>query len=984
MKPMNLHSKILFSGVCFLLLCTTMFAQRTISGTITDAEDGEPLIGASILVRGIDNGTVSDFDGNYSLTLPEGANQFTVSYIGYAAQEITIGASNTIDVQLSAGSVLDEVVVIGYGTVKREDATGSIQSLSTEDFNKGAINSPQELLAGKMAGVQITTNSGAPGEGSTIRIRGGSSLSASNDPLVVIDGVPVDNGGVSGSRNALNFINPNDIETFTVLKDASATAIYGSRASNGVILITTKKGALGKAVRVNYAGNVSFSDRIEDIDVLTADEFRGLIGERFEADHPAQSVLGDANTNWQDEIYQQAFGHDHNLSVSGGIGDILPYRASFGYTDRNGILKTDKFQRTTAALNLSPGFMDNTLQFNVNVKAMRTNNNFADRGAIGSALRMDPTQPVLDSESPYGGFFTWTEESTGYPNRLAPTNPLALLEMQENQSNVTRLITNASVDYRLPFLPALRANLNLGYDVSNGEGTVSAPADAPNAFDFQTGGGTMNTYDQSKKNSLLEFYLNYGTDVGSDNKLEVMGGYSWQRFFFEDSFRNSDIAGTEGRITEGENSGELFLLSLFGRVNFNIKDRYLLTATLRRDGSSRFSPENRWGLFPAAAVAVKLIDDANAPLSNLKFRVGYGVTGQQDVGNFYLYQARYLSSFENARYQFGDDYVYTLRPEGYDSNIKWEETTTYNVGLDYDIYNGRINGSVEYYIRDTKDLLNFIRIPAGTNLTNFINTNVGNLRNNGVEFSINTVPVKTETVDWQFGFNVTRNINEITKLTATDDPNYQGVATGGIAGGVGNTIQIHSVGFPARSYFVFEQVYDETGTPVEGLYVDRNKDGVLNSDDQYRFENPAPDWYMGVNTSVSIGDLTLSASGRANIGNAAYNNIWSDNAVYSNLYHPTNYLSNVHSAATAIDFANPQYLSDHFIQDASFFRLDFISAAYNLGGLMEKGNISLSATLQNPLLITNYEGVDPEIENGIDNNIYPRSRTFVIGVNASF
>lgn len=979
---MKIITKTLLLTALLSLVVFSLNAQnRVISGTITDAETGEALIGASVLTPE-GSGTVSDFDGNYSVRISEGSSlQF--SYTGYATQIITPDESNLLNVQLSAGTVLDEVVVIGYGTVKREDATGSIQSLSTEDFNQGAINSPQELLAGKVAGVQITTNSGAPGEGSTIRIRGGSSLSASNDPLVVIDGVPVDNGEIEGARNVLNFINPNDIETFTVLKDASATAIYGSRASNGVILITTKKGALGKAVRVNYAGQVSFSSRIEDIEVLEADEFRALINKQFDQDHPAPGLLGSENTDWQDEIYDQSFGQDHNLSISGGIGEVLPYRASFGYTSRDGILKTDNFQRTTGALNLSPKFLDNTLQFNLNVKGMLTNNQFANRDAIGTALTMDPTQPVLDSESPYGGYFTWTDPTTGFPNRLAINNPLALLEMKNDQSQVQRLIVNGSVDYRMPFLPELRANLNLGYDNTQSEGTVSVPANAPFAFNSQTGGGTDNTYDQNKKNSLLEFYLNYAKDLGK-NRLDVMAGYSWQRFFFQDSFRDSDLAGTPSQTVEGEDSGELFLVSLFGRVNFSIQDRVFLTGTLRRDGSSRFSPENRWGLFPAAAVAVKLIDDETKPLSNLKFRLGYGVTGQQEIGSYYQFQARYLSSFGNAQYQFGDDFQGTLRPEGYDRNIKWEETTTYNVGLDYSLFGERIYGTLEYYIRQTKDLLNFIRIPAGTNLTNFLDTNVGNLENRGVEFSLNTVPVQKKDLIWELGVNVTRNRNEITKLTATDDPTYQGVATGDIAGGVGNTIQIHSVGFPARSFFVFEQVYDETGTPIEGLYVDRNGDGVVDSEDQYRPENPAPDWYAGINTSVTFKELTLSASGRANMGNAVYNNIWANNAVLNNLYHPTNYLSNVHAQVEAIDFQNPQYLSDHFIQDASFFRLDFITLSYDLSKQWEKGNVRVSATLQNPLLITNYQGVDPEIETGIDNNIYPRSRTFVIGVNAGF
>jgi len=957
-----------------------LLGQRTLSGTITDAESGEPLIGANILIGGTSSGTITDFDGKYSLEVPTDATQLVVSYTGYSALTVEITSSDVLDVQLSAGELLEEVVVIGYGTVKREDATGSVQTVSTKSFNKGAITGPQELLSGKIAGVQIT-NSADAGGGAVIRIRGGSSLSASNDPLIVIDGVPIDNGGVSGSRNPLNVINPNDIETFTVLKDASATAIYGSRASNGVILITTKKGSLGKKVRVNYNGNVGFSDPIANVDVLNGDEFRSLINERFPDDHPSKNLIGSANTDWQSEIYQTGVAQDHNLSLSGGVG-VIPYRLSLGYTDKKGILKTDRFERTTAALNLSPGFLDNRLQINVNLKGMFTNNTFANQGAIGSAVAFDPTQPVLDPSSPYGGFYTWTQDN-GQPNTLSPHNPLALLEMSKNRSDVQRWITNASFDYRFSFLPELRANLNLGYDYSKGEGTIDVPGNASFAFDAATGGGTKNTYDQTKRNELLEFYLNYVNVFGSA-KIDVMGGYSWQRFFFEDSFFNSDIAGID--VTQGENKGELYLLSLFGRLNVTLFDQVLLTATLRRDGTSRFSPDTRWGLFPAAAVAWKVIDgNGSGTLSNLKLRVGYGVTGQQDVGGFYQYLPRYLNGFDNARYQFGNGFVTTIRPEGYDANIKWEETTTYNVGLDYGFLDDRITGSIEYYIRETKDLINFIPVPAGTNLTNFINTNVGDLENRGVEFSINAIPVRKQDFSWDIGFNVTANENKITRLTATDDPSYLGVLTGGISGGVGNTIQIHSVGFPANSFLVYEQVYAENGQPIEGLYVDRDGDGQITADDQYRFKKPAPDVFFGLTTNVTYKNFDLSLAGRASIGNYVYNNVQSNNAFYDRLFHPTLYLLNVQSDINEIGFDTPEYFSDHFIQDGSFLRLDHITLSYTFNEVFKKsGNLRVYGTLQNPLLISNYTGLDPEVFGGIDSNIYPRSRTILFGVNANF
>ena len=965
--------------LCFftLMLPLTLFGQRTLSGTVTDSQTGEALIGANILIVGTSEGTVTDLDGKYTLEVPPDATQLQFSYTGYHTLVVDIGASNVLDIQLRSGEVLEEIVVIGYGKVKKEDATGSVQAVGTKDFNRGAITGAQELLAGKIAGVQITP-SASPGGGAAIRIRGGSSLSASNDPLIVVDGIPLDNGSISGSRNILNVINPNDIESMTVLKDASATAIYGSRASNGVIMITTKKGRVGRPFRVDYSGNFSVANTTRTVDVLDADEFRDLINQRFSDGHPARALLSDANTDWQDEIYQTAIGTDHNLSLSGVQAEVLPYRLSLGFTRKNGVLKTDQFQRLTGALNLSPGLLNNRLQINFNIKGSLAANQFANRGAIGSALVFDPTQPVRSGNDAFGGYFTWLQNN-GDPNVLAPANPLALLHLRKDESDVNRFIVNGSADYRFAFLPELRANLNLGYDLTRSDGRVDVPGYASFAYDAANGGGVKNKYDQEKKNALLEFYLNYVKEWNA-GKMDVMGGYSWQRFYFKNTFFNSNINGTE--TTEGDNLGELYLLSLFGRINYSLLDRLFLTFTLRSDATSRFAPDTRRGLFPAAAVACKLINEEKGSLTNLKIRLGYGVTGQQDIGSFYTYLPRYLAGFDNAQYQFGDVFVTTLRPEGYDSKIKWEETTTYNIGLDFGLMNDRISGSLEIYQRKTKDLLNFIPVPAGTNLTNFINTNVGNLENKGMELSLRVVPLKKELMQWDFGFNVAYNKNKITKLTATDDPGYQGVLTGGIAGGVGSTIQIHSVGHPASSFYVYEQVYDENGTPIEGLYVDRNGDGVINSGDLYRAENPAPDYAFGFTSNFNYKNLDFSFAGRANIGNYIYNNVLSNTATYSALYHPTNYLVNQHRAITAIDFQNPQYLSDHFLQNASFLRFDHITVGYRLEPTKAIKDMRLFLTVQNPFVITRYEGIDPEIFGGIDNTVYPRSRTFVFGLNA--
>jgi iron complex outermembrane receptor protein len=976
--------KLIFSVFllgCLLFVPAMVLGQRTITGKITDSETGEGMPGATIIVVDLFTGTYSDGDGNYSIALPEGYDKLRVTYVGYAEVEQTVGSSNELNFTMKPGTTLDEVMVIGYGKVKKEDATGAIQTVGEEFFNQGAITGPQELLAGKIAGVQIVQGSD-PGGGAAIRIRGGSSLSASNDPLIVIDGVPVANDGISGARNPLNIVNPNDIETFTVLKDASATAIYGSRASNGVILITTKKGALGKKIKVNYNGNFAVSNTTGKIDVLNGDEYRALITDQFGEGHPAVDLLGTANTDWQDQIYQTGIQNDHNINVSGGIGAI-PYRVSVGYTNKSGVLKTDGFNRGTAAINLSPGFLDNRLQINFNLKSMLTANQFANRGAIGSAVRFDPTQEIMDEGNPYGGYYTWTQPN-GNPNPIAPANPVALLNQRDDQSDVTRHIISGQIDYRFGFLPSLRANLNLGYDVANGEGSVNVPIDA--AFQFADTGLTQ-IYWQNKRNELLDFYLNYTEEFG-DLDVDVMGGYSWQHFFRQSYSYGTNVAGTKIIQPEDTNTREYYLVSLFGRANLTFKDRYLFTFTLRQDGTSRFGPENRFGLFPAAALGVKIIDDQPGAVNNIKLRLGYGVTGQQDIGgDFYPYLARYLSSFPNAQYQFGNQFYTTLRPNGYDANIKWEETTTYNVGIDYAFLDNRISGAIEYYQRYTTDLLNFIPVPAGTNLTNFITTNVGDLENKGFEFSVNAIPYenKENNAFWEIGLNMTLNRNKITRLTATEDPNYQGVFTGGISGGVGNTIQIHSVGYPANSFFVYSQVYDEAGIPIEGLFEDLNGDGQITPDDRYRFENPAPDVFFGLTSLFSYKDFEFSFAGRANLGNYMYNNVLSDGGNYNGLYNSTNFLGNIHGDYQSIDFSVPQYLSDHYIVDASFFRLDNVTAAYNFRNIMEgSNNIRVSLTAQNVFVITNYPGLDPEIFGGIDNNFYPRSRTILLGVNANF
>lgn len=1003
----------------------TAFGQSgTVTGTVTDQVTGETLPGANVVVQGTTIGATTNMDGQFSFSAPVGNITLVATFIGYnpASTQVNVPDGGTITVNFGLDSditMLEEFIVIGYGVQRREDATGSVAVVGSADFNRGNITTPSELLTGKMAGVQITSGGGAPGAGETIRIRGGSSLSALNDPLVVIDGVPVDSRGISGMRSALSTINPNDIETFTVLKDASATAIYGSRASNGVIIITTKRGEEGQPLRLSYNGTYSLSTNANRIDVLDADVFRETVSQRFPNRPDVTGLLGQASTNWQDHIFQDAFGHDHNVSATGAVGNI-PFRASLGYSSNDGVLKTDNLTRTTAAINLTPKFLNDDLSVTINARGVNVNNVFADNGAIGSAIMFDPTQEVSMGSEHYasffpgfdnfsqdvqetltnnlfGGFYTWINPVSGMPRPVATSNPLALLELRDDVSTVNRFLGNAQLDYRMPFLPELRANLNLGYDYSKSEGDINVPDYA--SFSLVRG-GQIRTYEQEKKNELIDFYLNYATELPSiASRIDVMAGYSWQHFWERGSTFDSNIPNNLGfqmGLTEDslrvfvdtQYETENFLVSFFGRMQYSLMDRYLLTATIRNDGTSRFVGDNKWGLFPSAAFAWR-IDQEDfmqnfSGLSELRMRLGWGITGQQDIGaGNYPALSRYTRNIQGAYYFFGDERVPTLRPEGYDENLKWEETTTYNIGLDYGFLNDRFTGSIDYYFRETKDLINFISIPAGSNLTNAILTNIGSLENQGLELSLTSRLISTTDVVWRLGLNATISETKITQLTFAEDEEFLGVLTGGISGGVGNTVQIHSVGFAPNSFFVFQQVYDESGNPIEGLYVDRSGDGQITDDDRYHFQKPAADYFFGINSNLEFRNWTFAFAGRASIGNFMYNNVSSMNGEFSRLFRPEgSYLSNITSDVFDVNFNNARYLSDHYIQDASFFKMDNMTLGYNFGSILPgTGNLSLAFTVQNAFVITNYTGIDPEIAFGIDNNFYPRPRNFVLSVN---
>jgi TonB-dependent starch-binding outer membrane protein SusC len=1001
--------------IFFVLAGVHSWAQsRTVTGNVTSGDDGTPLPGVSIVEKGTSNGTVTNSDGNFSINTNDNAI-LVFSFVGYKSQEVAVGGQTTLSISLATDiTALNEIVIIGYGQQKREDVTGAVTAITSRDFNKGVMTSPQDLLLGKLAGVQITSNSGAPGSGSTIRIRGGSSLSASNDPLIVIDGYPVTSSGIGGASNMLAALNPNDIESYTVLKDASATAIYGSRASNGVIIITTKKGAAGKPT-LNYNLNVSAGTPIKYFDVLSADEYRTLVTDLATAgtvsglNTGALDRLGDADTDWQKEIYRTAISHDHNLNFSGTTQGV-PFRVSYGFTDQQGILENTSSKRNSLSLNVNPSFLEDNLKVNVSAKFSNTKNNFGNQGAVGAAVGFDPTQAVRNNNTRYGGFFAWTTDIND-PNSdrssLAPSNPVALVELADNKSDVNRMLGTIQLDYRFPFLPELRANLNTGIDYISSEGhnfTSKLAAWSPDA-----GEGQKINYTGDNKSKLFDLYLNYVKEFGS-SKIDATGGYSYQDFentgtnfstnwdqtrFYDYQIDSTDFADADGDTIPRHYSPEYnTLLSFFGRVHYSLLDKYLLTVTFRTDASSRFHEDIRWGKFPSVAFAWNMKKEAFMQaindISSMKLRLGYGVTGQQNIGRTYPYLSIYEKSTTTAQYQFGNSFYPTWRPNPYVGKIKWEETTTLNAGLDFGIIGDRLTGTVDVYKRITNDLLNFIQIPAGSGFSNYVTTNVGDLENKGIEVTLNAKAIDKKDLSWNVGYNFTHNKNEITRLLKTPDPNYEGVHVGGISGAVGNTIQIHSVGYPASSFYVFQQVYNDDGMPIEGLYVDRTGSGgsvTANSRNKYHYHSPAPNMLMGLYSNLRYKQFDFYFSGRFSFDNYVYNNRASTanyNTVFYNL-GGGGFFNNVPAYINDTEFFSAQYWSDTYVTNASFFKMDNISLGYDITGeSASKLKARVSFTVQNAFTITKYEGIDPEVDGGIDNNIYPRPRNFVLGVNLTY
>jgi iron complex outermembrane receptor protein len=980
-----------------LLFATAGFAQNiTVKGVVVDTNN-ESVTGANVVEKGTTNGISTDIDGNFTLSVPKGAT-IAVSFMGYITQEVPASESMRIVLREDA-ELLQEVVVIGYGTAKKEDLTGSITAINEKDFQKGLVTNPSSLISGKVAGVQITSSGGRAGAGNQIRIRGGASLNASSDPLIVIDGVPVANGDISGVSNPLTTINPNDIESMNILKDASATAIYGSRASNGVIIITTKKGTAGQKMRIDLSTQNSIATIARRVNVLSADDFRTAVTEQAGKIATGQSyldLLGSANTDWQNEIFHSAITTDNNLSISGAMGSI-PYRVSVGFISQDGILKTDNMKRTTGAITLSPKFFDNNLSVNLNLKGTYTDTRFGNGDAIGAALRMDPTQPVTaDGFDKYNGYWQWVATNGDY-NTMATKNPVSLLYGKDDESDVYRSLGNIQFDYKMPFLPDLRANLNLGYDVSQGKGTVVTQGWSPAEYPR----GKQTQFDQKKQNLLLEFYLNYSKQLNETNRIELMGGYTWQdwktkdKAFDELYLDNNEVAKEAGLTIPPHNR----LISFYGRLNYNLMEKYLLTVTVRQDGSSRFSPDNRWGTFPSVALAWRINQEGflrNVDvLSNLKLRLGWGITGQQELNSDFGWLPIYELSDPTAQVQFGDKFYPGWRPNGYDAERKWEQTTTKNIGLDWGFVNNRIYGSVDYYQKHTIDLLNEVPLPAGSNFTPYIVRNIGSMDNWGVEGSIGIVAIDTKDMHWDLGFNLTFNNTEIDQLSLNDGPesSYKGAMVGGISGGTGNTVQIHKVGYAPNTFYVYRQVYDENGKPIEGIYEDINGDGVINDQDLYLYHKPAPDMYMGFNTAFTYKNWTLATALRSNIGNYVYNNVNSDMGNFSQTLNPNNFLMNNVKNGLESDFYDRQLLSDYYVQNASFLKMDYLQLGYDFGRIFsEQAHLRANFTVQNVFTWTKYDGIDPEMPSGIDpkippgidNNFYPNPRTFSLGLSLNF
>lgn len=963
-----------------------MAQTRTIKGEVTDAQNGEALIGATVMVEGEKGGTVTDFDGNFSLQVSSSAKKIKVSYIGYIDKVLSI--SDNMKVKLESDSkALADVVVIGYGTARKSDLTGSVATVKSKDFNKGLVSSPEQLINGKVSGVQIMSNSGSASAGSTIRVRGGASLNASNDPLIVLDGVPLEQGGISGnSSNFLSMINPSDIESMTVLKDASSTAIYGSRASNGVIIITTKKGQQG-AVKVNFNTTNSMQTRAQMVDMLSRDEFVNVINQ-FGTDNQ-KSLLGTANTDWNDEVYRTAFGTDNNLSVSGSIDKWLPFRVSVGYYNQSGLVRKDNVERWTGNVVLTPSFFEDHLKLTINAKGTLNNNSFNNGGAVWAAATFNPTIPVYSGNDKYGGY-NEALDADGYPVNAGVRNPRGLVDLYDSKSKVSRFIGSMDVDYKVHFLPDLKLHATVGADYAKGDGTIHVPVYAAQSYnkDESLGGSDYKYGPQKNENRLLTLYANYAKyfeDIKSN--VDLTAGYDYQYWKSTTPLYYTKSAAGTNLSTVKASDYRHVMLSYYGRINYSFDGKYLLTATVRRDASSRFSKDTRWGTFPSVALGWTLTEEPwlknQKVLSNLKLRASYGVTGQQEgIGN-YNYLPVYTYSVTGAEAFINGQYINTYRPEAYVSDLKWETTTSWNFGLDFGFLNGRIGGAIDFYTRKTKDLLASVPTAAGTNFSKTILTNVGNVDSKGIEVSLNATPIQTKDWEWNLSYNFTWQNMKVKNLSLTKGGSQTNVKVGPSIDAY--QFQVLSEGYEPYMFYVYHQLYDsKTGKPIEGAYADLNNDGEINDADLYRYHSPAPKYIMGLSTSLRYKQLTLGMSFRANIDNYVYNGMGMSTGAFETVSYNNSQLNNLNTSFLKTGFKTRQYLSDYYVENASFLKLDNLSLSYNVGKINKWASLTVSAMVQNVFTITGYSGTDPEVPNGMDNSFYPRPRTYSVSLGLQF
>lgn len=1017
-KILKIASKILLWCIVGFLLPAHAFAQSmTVKGVVLD-NTGMAIIGANVLVKGTGNGTSTNIDGNFTIKANKG-DIIAVSYIGYQPQEQP--ASELMKFVLHENEeLLDEVVVIGYGTVKKTDLTGSITAIKAEDINRGAVTSPDQMLQGKVPGLLVTPAAGDPTGSATIRIRGAASLKAKNDPLIVIDGVPVTAEGGAGMANPLASVNPNDIDTYTVLKDASATAIYGSRASNGVIIITTKKGT-GKNVQVSYNSSYSLKQNSSTLDVMTGDQYRDYMRSTYAGTsrlETVESLMGTANTNWQDLIYRTAFTTDQNLSVYGNVKGKFPYRVSMGYTYDEATLKVGDNQRANLSISMTPKFFDDHLSVNINAKGIYNKANYPNSEAVGSAISFTPTQEPYFRNADgsinkelFNGYWNWNvggQVSTNYG-----INPLSQLYDYTNRNDSWRSLGNVQLDYKIHGLEDLRLNLNLGYDVARTDGyKYAALGSVTSARNNMSGRDLYEEYANINSNTLLELYANYNKQFGIHH-LDVMAGYSWQHNYVKyDNISFYNANRDEVYLDSPSDRREYYLLSFFGRVNYSIDSKYLFTFSLRDDASSRFSKENRWGLFPSAAFAWNIVEedfikDHQTPLSNLKIRLGWGRTGQQDIGmdNCYAYQPRYVISTSPNMMIPGfpglgdgvDGYAYTISPMAYNKNIKWETTETYNVGVDFGFLNGRISGSVDAYLRHTYDLLNDITTPLGSNFSNTVITNVGDMENKGVEVNLNFVPIETKDLHWDINLNGTWQDTKITKLSNVPTEDYLGVRVGSNLSGTSGYSSLYRVGYAPYTYHLFQQVYDSNGNPIENALVDRNGDGQITQDDRYvTGKSIVPYFYFGISTQIVYKNWDFGFNAHGSLGGYALNKVAKDNSSGYKDDYTKGYIDNLMPICQKTGWTESltefQHFSDMFLEDASFFRMDDINVGYTFDKIKNwKGKIRIGASVQNVFVITKYSGLDPELTvnssgelDGVDQNLIPRPRLYTLRLNINF